>query len=85
MATYWKNGQKVQLESASISHAFSIAVSGSDVYCSGDYFGPVNSGRDTAVFWKNGKRTPLSPFTQRHCPIYLCLWLDSIYCRSGLG
>jgi len=63
MATYWKNGQRVQLESASISHAFSIAVSGSDVYCSGDYFGPVNSGRDTAVFWKNGKRTALSPFT----------------------
>lgn len=63
MATYWKNGKKVQLESAGISHAFGIAVDGSDVYCSGDYFGPLYSGRDTAVYWKNGKRIALSPFT----------------------
>jgi hypothetical protein len=62
-ATYWKNGQQVQLESTGTSHAFGIAVSGNDVYCGGDYFGPVNSGRVAAVYWKNGNRIPLSPST----------------------
>jgi len=59
-AVYWKNGQQTALEGVGISHASGIALNGNDVYCAGDFFGPVGSGQVDAVLWKNGNRSVLS-------------------------
>jgi hypothetical protein len=66
-AAYWKNGQLVQLEGPGISHVFGMAINGTDVYCVGDFFGPIGSTRDSATYWKNGLRMHLSPYSNGIC------------------
>ena len=62
-AVYWKNDQRFQLEGSGISYAMGIVIEGTNVYCVGYLFGPLNSGIVHGVYWKNGIATILSPFT----------------------
>lgn len=54
-AVYWKNGQETVVQSNAV--AYTIAVSGSDVYVGGASYGPNGS---VATIWKNGTATTLS-------------------------
>ncbi len=53
-AVYWKNGVRVVLQNSNqLTNAYTIVVSGTDVYAAGHV-------GDSAVYWKNGVRTTLS-------------------------
>jgi hypothetical protein len=63
IATYWKNGVAVSLGGFTLgSTAYSIAVSGSDIYVAGT---GSNGGQDIATYWKNGVSVPLTDGTYR--------------------
>jgi hypothetical protein len=51
-AVYWKNGQRVDVDSGIYDVATSMAVSGSDIYMVGN----VSGMNDTACVWNNGQR-----------------------------
>jgi hypothetical protein len=58
-ATYWKNGIPSSLTGGIGGYANSIAVSGNDIYVSGnEYFSPFGPGK--AVYWKNGVMVALA-------------------------
>ena len=59
-ATYWKNGAPIALSNGSNNaHATAIALSGSNVYVSGDsYIG--NNAMELAVYWLNGTQVSLT-------------------------
>ncbi len=63
VAKYWKNGTSVNLPYASKNvEAYSIYVSGNDVYVSGRVYpdNPVYPGESIAIYWKNGIAVNLS-------------------------
>jgi hypothetical protein len=60
VATLWKNGEATRLGDGSIdSAAYSLFVSGADVYVSGVEDTPSGEGEPFAVLWKNGAKTIL--------------------------
>lgn len=62
VATCWKNGSAVPLTNQTdYSSAFSVFVSGDDVYISGTVSG--NNGHLYGVYWKNGIMVPLTEGT----------------------
>ncbi len=63
VAKYWKNGIAVNLtESSKIAEAYSIYVSGNDVYVAVKVYpdNPVYPGESIATYWKNGIAVNLS-------------------------
>ena len=54
VARYWKNGKSIRLSDGSKeAHAYSLAVSGTDIYVAGSEMSGTN-GNMVAEYWKNG-------------------------------
>jgi hypothetical protein len=64
IAKYWKNGVAVNLGNGTTnSHAYGIAIKGTDVYAAGDLQG--TGGITYATLWKNGQATTIGAADSR--------------------
>ena len=65
VAKYWKNGVPTELnDGLTLGIAYSIFLSGTDVYVAGDLCATISAGCDQATYWKNGTPVVLTTQTQ---------------------